>query len=465
MKLFLKIVFCCALIFSIREAWSQNQTNTLSPVLPQDLPFNIEITQASFSMPTGIQSYASANYNGFWIFLAGRTNGLHGFSNVGNNFPPSAQNTVVYVIDPATGTSWSRDMTTSDLAQANIDALSVTASESFQKGNTLYFVGGYGINTALNQMETKSLLTAINLKTLFNWVLFGNVSLSSALRQVSHPYLQVTGGYLFQANDHQPWLLMLGQNFTGDYTPGSNGQYTQQIRPFWLNDDGQTLSIIPLNSSVTYPDYRRRDLNIAPILQNDKFAYVALGGVFTLAGGVWTVPITIYPDGSSYEPNPNDPDTFMQAMNQYYCPSFGLYSTGSKEMYVVLPGGISYGYFSNGQFETDDEDPFINQVTTVKIDKYNTFTQYLMNNEYPVIASTGTNPGNPLLFGAEAVFLPSSNMPLFTNGVIQLDALPSGVPIVIGYIVGGIMSTLPNTNTQADSTASPYVFAVTLTKS
>ena len=35
-------------------------------------------------------------------------------------------------------------------------------------------------------------------------------------------------------------------------------------------------------------------------------------------------------------------------------------------------------------------------------------------------------------------------------------------PVAVGYIVGGIQSTLPNTNTTSDSAASPYVFTVTL---
>ena len=148
-------------------------------------------------------------------------------------------------------------------------------------------------------------------------------------------------------------------------------------------------------------------------------------------------------------------------MNQYNCASFGLYSTHSKDMYVLFPGGLSYGFYSGGVFTTDAEIPFINQVTTVKIDKNNNYTQYLMNEEYPFLVSTGSNPGNQLLFGTEAQFFPKDGIPLYSNGVIQLDALPKG-PTVIGYIVGGIMSTLPNTNFITDSTSSPYVFTVTL---
>lgn len=441
-----------------------NQTKTLSPVLSEDsLPFTLEIDIAPFSLPTGIQSYAAAIHNGKWIFISGRTNGLHGFANVGNNFPPTLQNTTVYVVDPKTGESWSRSLTeaSAGLTQEEIDTLSVTAAQSFQKGKTLYFVGGYGINTATGQMETKSTLTAINLDKMIKWVIKGKPSAKKAIRQVSDPLLQVTGGALFQDNDHEPFLLMVGQNFAGLYTGNSNGAYTQQIRSFWLNDDGKNLSIFPNSSNKTIPDYRRRDLNIVPVLRNNKTAYVIFAGVFTLDTGVWTVPITVFPDGSSFEPNPNGANTFKQAMNHYICPAFGLYSTRSRDMYVVFPGGISFGFFDEGTFKTNKNIPFINQVTTIKIDKHDQYTQYLMNNEYPYITSTGSNFGKQLWFGAGAQFFPAADIPLFRNEVIQLDKLEDESTI-IGYIVGGIMSTKHNTTDRSDSTASPYVFAVRL---
>ena len=467
MKRFQKIAFAFFIAaFPLELLVAQNQTETLSPVLPENsLPFTLEIDQASFSLPAGIQAYASAIYKGKWILIAGRTNGVHGFDNVGNNFPPGFQNTTIYVVDPSSGATISRSLTdlSSGLSQEEIDTLSVTASQFFQKNDTLYIVGGYGINTATGKMETKSTLTAIDLNRLIKWVTEGNPSFKQALRQVSHPLLQVTGGALFQNDNHHPFLLMLGQKFTGLYRDNSNGVYTKQIRSFWLNDNGKNLSIFPNlnNSRVTFPDYRRRDLNVVPIMRHNHPAYVAFAGVFTLETGVWTVPITIFPDGSSFEPNPNVPHTFKQAMNHYNCATLGLYSVSSKDMYVVLLGGISYGFFSGGVFETDAEIPFINQITTIKIDKEDNYTQHLMNREYPFIASTGSNPGNQLLFGAEAQFFEVDHIPTFMNGVIQLDKLPD-TPIIIGYIVGGIMSTLPNTNVPSDSTSSPYVFTVKL---
>ena len=100
------------------------------------------------------------------------------------------------------------------------------------------------------------------------------------------------------------------------------------------------------------------------------------------------------------------------------------------------------------------------------------YSQCLMNGGYPVILSTASNPGNPLLFGAGATFIPAAGLPAYTNGVLKLDALQPAATasghhltksVLVGYIVGGIQSTLPNTNQESDSAASPYIFSVTLT--
>ena len=139
----------------------------------------------------------------------------------------------------------------------------------------------------------------------------------------------------------------------------------------------------------------------------------------------------------------------------------GIHSRKEANSYTVLMGGIGFGYFANGVFQTDVELPFINQVTTIKCDTNGVFSQYLMNAEYPVIPSTGSNPGNPLLFGANATLIPAEGLPAYKNGVLKYDKLGRN-PIVVGYIVGGIQSTLPNTNVSSDSAASPYIFKVTL---
>ena len=67
--------------------------------------------------------------------------------------------------------------------------------------------------------------------------------------------------------------------------------------------------------------------------------------------------------------DPNDPSTFKQGMNNYASANMGLYSKKTKNMYVIFFGGISYEFFQNGSFQSNPELPFINQVTTIQINK------------------------------------------------------------------------------------------------
>lgn len=451
---------------------SYNQTDTISPIHSEaSLPFRIQIEQADFSLPNGIHSGITGEYHGKWLFLAGRTNGMHGFDPGINNFPPTEQNQVVYVVDPIAKTVVTRSLTdaSSGLTQAQIDYLSVTSPQFYQKGRTLYMTGGYGVDTSTGLFSTKPILTAIDVKGLIHWVTNPSADETAAehIRQIADPIFQVTGGDMFQIG-RNPTLLVFGQNFKGYYVDGSNGEYTQEVRRFHIHDDGIHLSvkIFPSVPSEPDPNYRRRDLNVVPIVElkyGRAFpSLVALSGVFTLDTGIWTVPVEINSRGHAFMADPNASRTFKQGMSNYVSSTIGLFSRERKDMYIVLPGGISFGYFSNGQFLTDPEFPFINQVTTVKRDAHGHYKQYLMSSEFPVILSTQSNPGNQLLFGAGAFFMANTNLPTYSNGVIKFDKL-GREPFLAGYIVGGIQSTLPNTNTQSDSAASPYIFRVIIT--
>jgi hypothetical protein len=70
------------------------------------------------------------------------------------------------------------------------------------------------------------------------------------------------------------------------------------------------------------------------------------------------------------------------------------------------------------------------------------------------------------LYGAEAKFFASPGLPgsaMFENGVFKLDELLALGSGTIGYIFGGIVSSVPNTNSRLDSTASPEIFSVIIT--
>jgi hypothetical protein len=447
---------------------TNNQTSALSPVLLNNrFLFQITIELADFALPAGIHSGATAQYGSHYLFIAGRTNGLHGFNNDTHNFPPDQQNTTVFVVNVHTKTVQSRSLydASSGLNQNQIDTLSVTSPQSYQSGNTLYITGGYGVDTGSGTFSTKDTLTAIDVQGLIHWVTHPQSSTlaSSFIRQISDPVFQVTGGAMYQHGDN-PTLLIFGQNFTGFYTALSSGVYTQQVRRFYIIDDGKHLGVKVVDSTVPDSNYNRRDLNVIPIIKmhnNKKVpAYVALSGVFTPNGGVWTVPVEITAEGTPFMADPNLDTTFKQGMNNYACPHVELLAPNSS-MYSVLFGGLTFEYYDTSGFATDGEIPFTNQVTIIQRTSDGLYRQYLSPFQYPTIASTASNPGNTLLFGAGGTFIIAPNMPLYANRVLKLEKIKR--PTVIGYIVGGIQSTLPNTFTSSDSAASPYIFKVTLT--
>jgi hypothetical protein len=198
--------------------------------------------------------------------------------------------------------------------------------------------------------------------------------------------------------------------------------------------------------------------------------------------------------------DPNSPNVFAQAMNNYSCPTLGLYSQQRNSMYTLLFGGISASMFSDGSncststtsvadncctawisppgdvFTVCCNLPFTNDITTVAIDSSGVYRQYLMGEKYPVI-----NP-NPYVecpdarppvdengysitpiyyFGASAAFIPTDGLPTYPNGVVAFDKL-GNTSTFAGYIIGGIASTIRDTNCTSDTIASNYIFKVTI---
>ena len=286
---------------------SINQTDEITPVIVNgSLPFQVQVDQAGFSLPNGIHSFATGFHNGMFLFITGRTNGMHGFNDDTHNFPPAAQNTVIYVVDPINQIVYTRSMNdaSSGLNQTQIDSLSVTSPQSYQRKDTLYITGGYGVDTATGEFSTKPYLTAIDVPGLMHWVIDPKPyeTAQQYIRQISNSAFQVTGGVMTQIGDH-PTLLIFGQNFSGFYFDGGNGIYTKRVRRFHIRDDGHHLTAEIISGSPLELDqsYRRRDLNIIPIVRQKgnklNFDLVAYSGVFTVAGGIWTVPVTINAKG------------------------------------------------------------------------------------------------------------------------------------------------------------------------
>ncbi len=336
-----------SLLFTSFTVTAADQTASYTPVdTTSDLPYEISLRvhdMGGATVPT-LQGFADAQIGDEWILLAGRTNGLHDFTNDGLvNFPPALQNRTVWVINPVTKETWSRDLTdaTSGLTTAQIDSLSTTAPQSAQSGDKLFIIGGYGYDTALAAFQTYPTLTAIDLPELITWVKTGSPSVASAIRQTTDEYLRVTGGELFLLAGRAQ--LVFGQNFAGGYTPGANGDYTRQVRTFQINDTTSAVTISLPAAEAPRPEYRRRDLNVVPIMQGTAATgfdtgLVALSGVFTPSFGIWTVPVEITANGSTFMANPLDAATFRQGMNSYRSASISLFSPSPPAVPQCAPG-------------------------------------------------------------------------------------------------------------------------------
>jgi len=156
-----------------------HQTSTFSPLNldSQLLPFEVSVRPYTNipreSLPT-LHSFAKAEYDGKWILVGGRTNGLHGFTGrPATNFPVAFQNRNVWVIDPANGTTWHRSLENSGLDPNAVAGLTSANNQFTQVGNTLYMVGGYGAK-ADGAVDTLDTLAAIDLPALIDWTQGGN---------------------------------------------------------------------------------------------------------------------------------------------------------------------------------------------------------------------------------------------------------------------------------------------------
>lgn len=409
----------------------------------------IRIEPIEFSQLDGIQSYAFAQYDGKWLIVGGRLDGLHqrqpfaAFGVAGNN-------NQLIVIDPVNKQKWVSSL--NSLPVSIREQLSSTNMEFVQEGNNLYCVGGYGYSATLGDHTTYSKLTAIKVEETVEAIIDGR-SISNYFRQIDDPMFQVTGGHLSKINDI--FYLLGGQKFIGRYNPmgPSNGpgfiqEYTNAIRVFNINDDGNNITIEHLPSHKDNENLHRRDYNATEqIMPNGDEGITMFSGVFQESANL---PFLNSVDVSStgYEVN----NEFNQYYNHYHCPVLPLYSESENKMHTIFFGGIAQFYDNNGTLVQDDNVPFVNTIARITRDKDGKMVEYKMPVEMPT------------LLGAGAEFIPNLNLETYDNGVFKLDEL-SEQETLVGYIYGGISSTAPNiffTNDGTQSTANNQIFEVYL---
>ncbi len=400
--------------------------------------YTVELQQISIPGAPLIHSFAFAKSDGRWLFIGGRINGLHGFTGL-TSFPKQYSNINIYVVDPNTQQTWSRNIFL-DLPFAVADQFRSMNMQYIQSGNKLYFTGGYGFDSTANGLITFPVLKVIDVSETINAVMTGT-SIAPFVRGITDSRMQVCGGELQKLGDY--FYLIGGHKFTGPYRITYNDQvYTNQIKKFKINDDGVSVSISDYTAFTDTAQYHRRDMNVVPAIKPDGFTpYMILyGGVFKYNVNLpFLNPIYIDESGIGVD------YSFEQKMSQYTCSNMSVYDSVTQKMHTTFFGGTSL-YYQNEVTNTlvyDSLVPFIKDITTLSKSPDGTSAEKVMTLKFPE------------LLGTNAKFILSDSIPQFQNGVIKLHHLDAHA--FAGYIFGGIKAQLPNNGA---SSASNYIFKV-----
>ena len=423
-----RLTILCLFLFLIQTIYSQDA----------GIPFAVEMEEITYDDWPGLHSFSFAEWDEYWVFIGGRRNGLHGFFTL-TGFPESEANDQLWVMDRASGEYWSYSVL--DFPDEWRDFLRGTNPQYVQLGQYLYIVGGYGKDNTTGEFVTFDYLAAIDLSVLVPAVIAGGSPLS-AFRMIHDPRMKVCGGEIHELGDKL--YLFGGHDFNGLYNqlgnPTFTQEYTSEIREFRIDDDGINMAIVDY-VAVPDPEFHRRDLSFAPAMTVDgQPALAAFGGVFKPdADEAYLHPIYISQDMIEID------GAYNQKMSQYTCPVAPLFDETNQLQYYLFFGGISL-HFQDEATQMLVEDPlmpFIDEVTA--------FVRYPNGSTEEFVLSTKFDE----LLGANAKFIPASNVPSYENGVVQYDELSGRT--LLGYIFGGIRAAIPNIT---PSSASNRLFEV-----
>lgn len=408
---------------------------------PDDLPFEVELVERTFPEMPGLHSFAWAEHDGKWLIVTGRVDGLHPILTAvePDVFPAEQANHDVWVVDAAAEQVWSRPL--DELGDAIADPLRATNAQFHQEGETLYVVGGYGVDSATGEHVTFPTLTAIDVPGMVEAVTTGG-ALTPHVRQIEDERLAVTGGELRVF--YGEYLLFGGHRFDGLYTFGGTGftqTYTERIFAFWI-DEGTELSVdeaYVLNDDPAV--LHRRDMTVAP-------SYLRVG---TMDGGSEvTEALTMY--GGVFQPNTFLPhrtqvhyswsdvpfyyeSDYEQQFAHYTAPALPMWDSEAETMHTTFFGGMAQFVFNEDslRIEQDVQVPFTDDVVTFTND---------ISEDSPATFETVMPARMPGLLGANAAFVPAPDVPRSAHGVVDLRAVQGRT--LMGWIVGGIESETPN---------------------
>ena len=398
-----------------------------------------------------LQSFAYATWQGKWLMIGGRKDGLHR-RQPWATFDEEGQNRFIYVVDPQNKKVWKQML--ENLPTTVIEQLQSTNMGFCQTGNRLFLTGGYGYSKTADDHITFPYITVIKVDELITAML-NNKDISNSIVQIKDERMAVTGGRLAKLRD--TFLLAGGQRFDGrynphgpDHGPGFKQEYSNEIRKFAI-EYGKDIPAIKnyaaINDSI---NLHRRDYNLVPqVFKNDELGYTMFSGVFQYNQDI---PFTNFVDiaGGTYKVN----NSFEQKFSHYHTAVMPLYDKISASMYTVFFGGIARYYpDKNGKTVDNKEVPFTKTISVV-IRKDEKEEEIFLPIQMPGYLGAA----------AEFIFMPDSRM--YMEGIADAGSVQNEENL-IGYIVGGINSSANNIffdNTGKESKASSKIIKVFIKK-
>lgn len=415
-----------------------------------DFPYHIQLTPRTIQGLPGLHSFAVAQTSQYWLLLGGRRDGIHARQPF-NAFPVAQANTQGFIVDPQADTAYAFSL--ASLPAVVQEQLNSTNPLFLQDGNYLLFVGGYGFSAGANQYLTYGSLLLIHVPNLIQAVQ-QQQSLAPHIERLEDTAFALTGGQMGKLNND--YLLVGGHFFAGRYNPmgpnngpGFTQRYSNQIRKFQLSAPGQSLQIGAYSTITDATHLHRRDYNLLPqTFVGNQPGYMISSGVFQYTADLpYLYPVDI--TAESITPRQN----FEQKLSHYHSARVALYDQSTGTNHNLFLGGLSqYFYDSAGQLVQDNNVPFVRTISRVSRDAQNNLYEFVQPEQMPVMV------------GASAEFVINKALPHLSTEQLLLTAGHADT-LLLGHVVGGLVSPVPNAFTQNNTgvtAASAQVYAVRL---
>lgn len=414
----------------------------------QILPYKIVIDSITVPELGGLQSYAIGQANGKWLIFGGRLDGLHR-RQPWATFDVAGHNNQILVVDPISKQKWACAL--NELDTSLREQLSSANMQFVQRENILFLLGGYGYSAVKEDHISFPNFTTVDVPGLIDAVIHKK-PIASFFHQITEERFALCGGQMMLLDND---LYVVGGNrFDGKYNPMDNPTFVQtysnSVQRYTVELNGLVPSIRQHASFTDETLMRKRDFNVQPtILENGEQGLISFSGVFQKGFNMpYLNAVLIDKNGMKEIPD------FAQYYNHYHCANTALYEPRNQSTHHLFFGGIAQYYDSSGMLVQDNDVPFTPAITYILRQSNGQMTEYKLPVQLPGY------------LGAASEFIPTHNLPLLSNEIIDLSKL-SGDSILIGYLYGGIKSSAANIfwiNTGVESTASQMIYPIILVR-